>query len=244
MHIIKLNAIGSTNTFLKDLVLDTEVKNYTVITADSQTQGRGQMGTSWESEAGKNLMFSVFVAHTSFDIKDAVYLNYAISLAVCTVLSGYNNSKMTVKWPNDILSDSKKISGLLIENAFNASKIKHSIIGVGVNVNQEQFSEDLKMATSLKKVVGETIDKEDLLYKFVSKIKKEVENCVPENFSKLKARYLSVLYKYQVPAMFKLLDGTVFMGKIVGVNASGALEVERDDESIHVFGLKQVKMLL
>tara|TARA_B100000809_G_scaffold265985_1_gene326661 strand:+ start:2453 stop:3187 length:735 start_codon:yes stop_codon:yes gene_type:complete len=243
MHVIKLNAIGSTNTFLKDLVLKGTVENHTVVTAESQYKGRGQVGTEWESEAGKNLIVSVFVKHDSFFLEDSVYLNYAISLAIYEILKRYKLPKLSVKWPNDILSDSRKISGVLIENTISFSKIKHTIIGVGINVNQEVFSKKLNKVTSIKNSIGEETDRDLLLQAIVYQIKNEIALCVPENFLMLKDRYLSVLYKYLVPTMFQKKDGTVFMGKIIGVSDIGDLKVELDDESIQFFGLKEIKTL-
>jgi BirA family biotin operon repressor/biotin-[acetyl-CoA-carboxylase] ligase len=243
MHIIKLNAIGSTNTFLKDLVLTNRVENYTVVTAESQFGGRGQMGASWESEDGKNLIFSMFVKLDSFFLEDSVSLNYAVSLAVYKILKRYVSSNLYVKWPNDILSDSKKICGLLIENSISSNKIKHSIIGIGINVNQEVFSKKLKMVTSIKNIIGQQVDKDLLLKEITNQVKIEIENCVPVNFLKLKERYLSVLYRYLAPTMFQKSDGTIFLGKIVGVSTKGDLEIELDDASIHFFGLKEIKIL-
>ena len=96
MHIIKLSAIESTNTFLKELVSDSVVENCTVVTAESQLSGRGQMGTIWESEGGKNLMFSVFFRLDDFLLKDSVYLNYVVSMAVYNSLKDLNIPKLKV----------------------------------------------------------------------------------------------------------------------------------------------------
>ena len=243
MHIIKLNAIESTSTFLKDLAKSSCIKNHTIVTAETQFGGRGQMGTVWESEPGKNLIFSLFVENDSFLLEHAVYLNYAVSIAIYNTLIEYKLPKLAIKWPNDILSDSNKICGLLIENSIRLNKINHSIIGVGINVNQEHFSENLITATSIKNQLGITINKEDLLDNIGKAIISEINECVPENFSILKNRYLSILYKYQKPTMFQQKDGVVFMGKIVDVNEIGELCVEREDESISYFGLKEIKML-
>lgn len=243
MHIIKLNAIGSTNTFLKDLVLTSTIKNYTIVTAESQFEGRGQMGETWESKDGENLMFSVFVEHENFLLENSVYLNYVISLTVYDILQEYKLLNLYIKWPNDILADSNKICGMLIENSISFSKIKYSIIGIGINVNQEKFSENINKVSSMKNILGMNIDKEILLGKLANRLKYEIENCIPENFLKIKDRYLSVLYRYKLPTMFQNKEGLMFMGKIVGVTSTGDLEVELSDESIQCFGLKEIKIL-
>lgn len=243
MHIIKLNAIGSTNTFLKDLVRTTVVANHTIVTAESQFAGRGQMGAKWESESGKNLIFSMFIAHVNFELKNAMYLNFAVSLAIYKVLKSYNVPKLAIKWPNDILSDSKKLCGLLIENSITNTKINNSIIGVGLNVNQENFSAGVSKATSLKNTTGRFINKEMLLQDISTTIITEIAGCVPKNFSIILREYFKSLYKYLVPAMFEKSDGTVFMGKIVGVGSTGKIEIELADDSKQFFGLKEIKFL-
>lgn len=242
MYIIKLDAIGSTNSFLKELVTNTAVENYTVVTAETQTKGRGQMGTVWESETGKNLIFSVFVEFSEWEIKDVVSLNYIVALVVFNVLKDLGLPRMSIKWPNDILSDNKKICGILIENSVNSEFLKSSIIGIGLNVNQEKFPDDLSLANSIKLILGVDFDKSVILYNIVSRLKEEID-LYSRGVMNVKENYLSALYKYLQPSMFENTDGEVFMGKIVGVNSIGDLEIEIEDESIHSFGLKEVKML-
>ena len=144
MHIIKLNAIDSTNSYLKNMVEINNLENYTVVTAESQNAGRGQLGTVWESEYGKNLTFSMLVRVKGFKIEDQFYLSMAISLGVLNALKPNVNNLLYVKWPNDILAEKDKLCGILIENVLSGSNIKHSIIGVGLNVNQDQFSDNLE----------------------------------------------------------------------------------------------------
>ncbi len=243
MHRIKLNAIGSTNTFLKELSVNREVNNYTVVTAESQFGGRGQMGTKWDSVEGENLLFSVFVRFESLFFKDFVYLNYAVSLTLYEVLKAYNIEGVSVKWPNDILAGNQKICGILIENTLKKSQIVSSVIGIGLNVNQIIFSEALKGATSLKRKLGKEIDREILLKKIMDTLRLEISKCTKKNFVELKERYLQVLYKKDIPTMFKDSRDTVFMGKIIDVSEKGKLRLMLDDETIKEFELKEIQML-
>lgn len=151
MKIIKLNAIDSTNSFLKELVATSFVENQTVVVTKEQTQGRGQVNTKWVSTPGKNLTFSMYVEFKNLKITQQRFLNYACSLSVFEVLDELNIPKLAVKWPNDILSDKKKICGILIETTFKSNTIKSAIIGVGLNVNQENFDVNLPNASSIKK---------------------------------------------------------------------------------------------
>lgn len=243
MHIIKLNAIGSTNTFLKEMVKEKPVDNYTVIWADSQFQGRGQMGTVWSSEPGKNLTFSVFVKWKDFKLTGAAYLNYCIAVAIYNRLKSYKVPNLSVKWPNDILAGNAKIGGILIENSVSKERIQHTIIGFGLNVNQLKFSDDLGKVSSLQLLLAKEINREDLLTALVTDIKKQMTLCVPGNFQNIKKNYLSVLYKYRVPAMFSTVEGVQFMGKIVDVSESGSLQIELEDRTVQAFGLKEVKFV-
>ena len=114
MKVIKLDAIDSTNEFLKGLLGKQTVDNFTVITAENQTNGKGQMGSVWTSEVGKNLIMSVLVKDFLFDISQIYNLNILVSLAVFQALDEIEIPELSIKWPNDIMSDTKKIGGILI----------------------------------------------------------------------------------------------------------------------------------
>ena len=144
------------------------VENYSVVVAEHQNVGRGQMGTVWESEYGKNLTFSVLVRFEDFKIEHQFYLSMAISLGVLNALEPNVNNLLYVKWPNDILADKDKLCGILIENVLSSSTIKHSIIGIGLNVNQDQFSDNLQNVTSLKQLAGINFDKDKLIENIIS----------------------------------------------------------------------------
>ena len=117
MKVIKLNAIHSTNTFLKDLSKNTILENFTIVVTKNQTNGRGQQDSSWVSEPNKNLTFSVYLNDLQLNISAKKYLNYAVSLAIFTVLKQKNIPNLAIKWPNDIVSGNKKLCGILIENS-------------------------------------------------------------------------------------------------------------------------------
>jgi BirA family biotin operon repressor/biotin-[acetyl-CoA-carboxylase] ligase len=148
MKTIKLDAIDSTNDFLKNLNKESEVENFTLVTANFQSKGKGQRGANWSSEKGKNLIMSILINNSSVYFKQIFDLNVFVSIAVFEVLSAYNIPNLTIKWPNDIMSDSKKIGGILIENTFKTDNSISSIIGIGLNCNQNVF-ENLPKATSL-----------------------------------------------------------------------------------------------
>ena len=139
MHIIKLNAIDSTNSYLRQLCTKNKLEDYTIVTAKTQTKGRGQMGTFWHVQEGKNLTCSVFKRFDKFPVDHSFYISIVTSLAIVRALHRFNVPKLRVKWPNDILSEEKKICGILIENIVKQSQLEASVIGIGLNVNQSEF---------------------------------------------------------------------------------------------------------
>lgn len=243
MKIIKLNATNSTNSFLKEMILNQTVADFTVIVADFQTKGRGQMQSKWISEAGKNLMFSVFCTLKDLSVINQRYFNFTVSLSIIEALEDYNLPRLAIKWPNDILSEKKKICGILIENFLRGNHIKSSIVGVGLNVNQESFPADLPNASSIRNILKKEINLDDLLTHILEKLKMNIEILNEKKYDVLEERYLNTLYKKDVPSMFKDAQGNLFMGKIIGVSTEGKLQMELEDDVIKVFGIKEIVFL-
>ncbi len=243
MKIIKLDAIGSTNTFLKELCHKNDVENLTVVITDGQTKGRGQMQSVWESEIGKNLIFSILIRFVPLEVENQFYISKVISLAIHEFLASVLDKKIDIKWPNDILAEQKKICGVLIENTVKKAKVHQSIVGIGLNVNQEVFN-NLPNATSMKLVSKEDYILDDLLEKLVVSIKKYVSVLNDKNFNLIDKLYLEKLYKLNVPSMFKsTVTDNLFMGKIIGISKQGQLKVELEDEYIRQFNLKEIAFL-
>ncbi|RKF03295.1 BirA family biotin operon repressor/biotin-[acetyl-CoA-carboxylase] ligase [Tenacibaculum lutimaris] len=240
MKIIKLNAIDSTNTFLKDMVSKMSIDDFTVVVAKTQTKGRGQMNSEWVVDEGKNLTFSVFCRFEALCVEDHKYLNFCVSLSVLEALNEIEVPNLAVKWPNDILSGNKKIVGILIENSLKGSNISSSVIGIGINVNQDIFSDKLPNASSIKMILKKETDLETLLEAVLLKLKKNIGLLEEKEYKLLEESYLKVLYKKNVPTMFKNNQNILFMGKIIGVSKNGNLQIELEDETVQEFGLKEV----
>lgn len=242
MKIIKLNAIDSTNSFLKELAKDSSVENFTVVTANIQTKGRGQQMNNWVSEPHKNLTMSMFVDDLNLLINHQKYLNFAISLAVYDTISFYKIEALKIKWPNDIMSVNKKICGILIENTIRKQTILSSIIGIGLNVNQVDFPDFLQNVSSLKLIKKVDFSLDDLLENLVKQIKKRLTLLSEKQYHQLEKEYLFLLYKKNIPSMFKNVEGVLFMGKIIGISSAGNLQVELEDERIKEFGIKEISL--
>jgi len=191
LKIIKLNATNSTNSFLKELGRDTALENFTIVVASEQKKGRGQQDSQWVSEPFKNLTFSVFTNEFVLEIRHQKYLNFAISLALFNTLSSYKIPNLSIKWPNDILSANKKICGILIENNIKGTKINSSIIGVGLNVNQERFLDSLNNVSSLKNICNLEFDLDLLLLKIIENLKKTIHLLSLNEYLQLETDYLN-----------------------------------------------------
>lgn len=241
MHIIKLGAITSTNDYLKHLEQKKELDDFTVVVCEHQTNGRGQKGNSWVSENGKNLTVSVLKRFSELKAVWGFTLNCAISLAISEVLQELSIPEIKVKWPNDIMSGNQKLCGILAENTLQGERIKHSIIGFGLNVNQVDFGM-LAHTTSLKGVTGMDYDLEELLHGILEKIKIKLEHIKSKNFESLKRAYESMLFKKDVPSKFSRPDGTNFVGTIQGINTFGKLVVKLENGTLSDFGLQEVRL--
>ena len=172
MQLIKLDATDSTNAYLRRLLHATEPEDYTVVSARRQTEGRGHMGTHWASETDKNLTFSLLRRNVSLEADQGFILNICVSMALYNVLHRMRLPDLKIKWPNDILSGRSKIAGILIENKIQGTKISTSIIGIGLNVNQMDFS-NLENASSMQLLLKKTFDLETLLVQIIDEIKRK-----------------------------------------------------------------------
>lgn len=242
MKLIKLNATDSTNDFLKQLATSQTLENYTVVSTANQVKGRGQMGSSWTSESGKNLTFSIFLANALQDIESIYNLNVAVSISILEVLKKVNIPELKIKWPNDIMSANKKVGGILIENAIKHSDQIQSIIGIGLNVNQQSYA-GLPQASSLCLSTGRFFDCEELLTKIVSQLKLNVGLINENQGAILWEKYHEFLYKRNIPSAFENVKGEKFMGIITQVISNGQLEVKMEDDSLQYFKIKELKML-
>jgi len=242
MQLIKLDATDSTNAYLRRLLSSNVPEDYTVVTALQQNQGRGQMGTKWQSETGKNLTFSVLRSHLNLPVSDSFVLNLCVSLAIYNVLKHYKVPELSIKWPNDILSGRSKLCGILIENSLSGSKINTSIIGIGLNVNQLDF-EGLQNVSSLKLLLGKALNLDVLLSDIVNQLKKVFLELEQQDADHLWDAYENVLFRKGKPSTFENGDGSRFMGFIQGVSGDGKLIIALEDAVLKEFGLKEVKLL-
>ena len=242
MRIIKLDAIDSTNHFLKALSVQESCENFTVVSTESQTEGKGQRGSDWASEVGKNLTFSVLYNQNIEGITSLFTLNILVAISVVDVLKSVSNLNFVIKWPNDILAENKKIGGILIENTFKNSKEVQSMIGIGLNVNQSKF-ENLPQASSLFLLENKTFDREILLISIVNQLEYNLKQLPILGETHFWDAYHKILFKKNVVSAFESVAGNRFVGKIQEVTQEGKLAVLLEDDTIRFFDVKEIKML-
>ncbi|WP_445735468.1 biotin--[acetyl-CoA-carboxylase] ligase [Mariniflexile sp.] len=242
MPIIKLNAIDSTNSYLRNLCVQEPIADYTAVMAKKQTQGRGQMGTVWSSQTAKNLTFSVYKDVSKFNLEYPFYISMVTALALIKSLQFFSISKLSVKWPNDILSENKKICGILIENVVKQNKFHASFIGIGLNVNQTEF-DNLPQASSLKLISGRVYDLDEIAHVVIKNLKYYFHVLKNEQFDVLKDEYESYLFRKDKPSTFQDAEGSVFAGFIKNVSDSGSLQVLLENDVKKEFAFKTITLL-
>jgi BirA family biotin operon repressor/biotin-[acetyl-CoA-carboxylase] ligase len=221
---------------LKVLQSNAQVAEGGVIITDNQTAGRGQRGNTWESEAGKNLTFSIILKPTFLHPKDQFKLNMAVSLG----LYDYLTSQVTdvkIKWPNDMMLGDQKTCGMLIENQISGQQIQSSIVGIGLNVNQESFS--VVTATSMASKKGHAFELNDALAELLQWI--EARYLQLRANIDLKEEYVAALYGAGENRRFKSGE-EIFVGVITGIDSVGLLEVKVAGGKRY-FDLKQIQLL-
>lgn len=180
-----IKTTNSTSTLLKELLAKGEwPEGEGFLYAGYQTAGRGQTGNRWESEAEKNLLCSVLIEANCewFKANGSFYLNVAVSVALLRTISELGISELAIKWPNDIYWQDKKLAGILIENAIIGNKVKYSIAGIGLNVNQTEFTSDAPNPVSMRQITGKEYDIDALMKSLYTEVQKTLEEDVWEEY--------------------------------------------------------------
>ena len=236
--IIKLNATTSTNDYLKKRYKSGKVLDGDLVWTENQTSGRGQLNKKWISEPFKSLTFSVYRQFNGLLIKP-FKLNAVVCLGIIYALKKLSIPGLSIKWPNDILSENKKIGGILIENFFNRSKIKASVIGVGLNLNQEKF-EKLPKATSLKIITGKKWSSKIILDALVPLLE-EYLFMFDFQDSSILDQYQKILWRRNKTVLFNM-DGKLHKAKLKGVDESGMIILQDQEKMIRKFNNSQISI--
>ena len=237
-QIFRLDKVDSTNNFAANLIEEQLCRNGALILADTQTAGKGQRGSLWESEPGKNLLCSYVYFPDNLSVNFLQEFNMCLSISLIKCLN-YFEIDAEIKWPNDILADEKKISGILIENNVRAGKVKSMIFGIGLNINQQSF---LNLgATSMALIRGAEFSIDEVSLQLTKEFNHWV-SFVGGDHQALKLVYLNLLYGINTIHRFQSQDQE-FEGIIVGVNDFGDLEINVLGE-IRSFKNKEISFLM
>lgn len=239
LRIIHLDSVDSTNNYLMNYKPETDEK-ITVVITDNQTAGRGQGTNHWESEPGKNLTFSILIHPTMVPLARQFLLSEMEALAIYDVLGdilGKEDVKM--KWPNDIYWKDKKLCGILIENRLSGTFIRDSIIGIGLNVNQDVFLSDAPNPVSMRQILGREFNRDEVLRRILAKL--NVCRCMVD-FTYM--RYNAMLYR-RGKGFFPFRDASGdFMAEILETDRSGLLMLRKQGGEVQSYAFKEVQFII
>jgi BirA family transcriptional regulator, biotin operon repressor / biotin---[acetyl-CoA-carboxylase] ligase len=223
---IQLSSVDSTNIYAMQQVQANLAAHGTVFFADEQTNGKGQMGKSWEGKAGQNIALSAILDCSFLSISHQFYLSMAVALACFDCLSQFLPSDWSIKWPNDIYWGDRKAGGILIENSVQGSLWQWAIVGIGLNINQTEFGELGKKAVSLKQVTGKEWDRLFIAQQLCNHLEIRFQQLRNKQFHLILQEYQIHLYKLN--QLVRLKKGAmVGEYKIKSVNAKGELIAEK-----------------
>ena len=240
--IIRLDTVDSTNNYTANLIKQGKILPGAVIMADEQTAGKGQRGAVWSSNAGENMLLSVFLNSANLSLHQQVALTHFAAVSVLETLRKIGISAQ-IKWPNDIFVGHRKIAGILIENAIVNGQISHSILGIGLNVNQMDFK-DLS-ATSVKREKMAFYAVEDLLFQLIFVLNKYWEPLESGDLGLLRSLYLDNMYLLEQEATFEDENG-IFNGTIQGISEVGLLTIRKvvnGETILQNYDLKEVRFI-
>jgi BirA family transcriptional regulator, biotin operon repressor / biotin---[acetyl-CoA-carboxylase] ligase len=236
-HIIYEAVCASTNSFSVQCMAEKDLPEGTVVITDHQHRGRGQGDRVWHSEPYKNLTFSVILYPTFLAAQQIFSLNIITTVAIKRVLSLYIPNRLYIKWPNDIYYQEKKLGGILIENVIQKNKLKASVIGIGLNVNQTNFS--FQTPTSLSLICQRNNSLQGLLAQLLVGLERNYLRLQAQDMTLLKSKYLKNMYWIHEVRTFRDAHHT-FQGTIKGVDTAGKLVIEQADGILKCYHQQEV----
>jgi BirA family biotin operon repressor/biotin-[acetyl-CoA-carboxylase] ligase len=240
-QIIRLTSTESTNEFAKSIVIPQSEDYVTLILTEEQTAGRGQRGNVWVSEKGKNFTGSFCFSPKCFGIENRFYISKMASLAAIATLNSYK-AGFQIKWPNDIYFSGKKIGGILIETTLSGAEISSVTAGVGININQEFFSDHLPLAVSLKMIIKQEVTIDDFTNKFLNTFISYYIMLQENKFFEIDKLYFSKLYLLNIWSKFKDRQ-RIFNGRIRGTNNDGTLIVQTEAGNFKNYDIKEIEFV-
>ena len=238
---IHLDSTDSTNRYLRQYNGE-EGRLMTVVTARYQTDGRGQGNHTWESEDGKNLMFSIKIRPHHLPIARQYVMMQAEALAIFHTLQTYADG-FSIKWPNDIYWNDRKISGTLAESSISVDGVSSMILGTGININQQRFLSDAPNPVSLCNIINRETDTEEVLKKILTAFAVYIYKVYDGKYDDIHDEYMSHLYRRKGYHQFRDNGGT-FTAAIDTVLPSGRMRLRRTDGTLSEYDFREVKFII
>ena len=241
-RIIRLQKTDSTNNYLHALARPEQLGEGSVVWAEFQTAGRGQIGNSWESAEGEKLTFSVVLYPTFLLANRQFLISQITALSVKQTLDRYVDD-ITVKWPNDIYWRDRKICGMLIENDLAGQFIYSSILGIGININQKEFKSNAPNPVSLYQIIGKRTDREKFLQEFLERLYANYLLLLQEKEVLIQEAYRQSLYRREGFYLYEDANGR-FEAAIEEIEPSGYLHLRLRDNTIRRYEFKEVRFVI
>jgi BirA family biotin operon repressor/biotin-[acetyl-CoA-carboxylase] ligase len=237
--IYRFDTLGSSN----DEACKPQYVEGDIILAQCQTAGRGQRGHTWESREGENLTFSLLLEPLFLSPSEQFLISECVALGVCDALLHYG-IEAQIKWTNDIYIGDRKLAGILIEHKLQGSALARTVAGIGLNVNQKAFSDDLPNPISMAQATGREFDREEVLQTVATSLMARYKQLREGGAKELQADYHQRLYRLGQEHCYALPDGSRFRGIIRGVEPTGALRIENERGELLSFLFKEVEFVI
>ncbi len=238
--LLEFASLPSTNAYAQELLAGSAPEEGTVVSTWRQTQGKGQAGAGWESEAYQNISLSIILYPVFLNAQAHFLLNQCIALAVHDLVTANVSSPVYIKWPNDIYIGDGKTAGILIQTSMSGTRFQHCIAGIGINVNQLEFPLHLPNPVSLAQVEDRTFDLEALRAELFLHLESRYAQLRTGHHERIRHDYLDRLYRKDLTCLFKRPDGTIFEGAITGVAEHGRLCIRHANGMEEQFEVKEV----
>ena len=241
MEIIYLEETRSTNAYMQQLLSEKkEVKEGTLVWTGFQTAGRGQNQNTWESERNANLTFSLLLCPDFLPATEQFLLSQAAALGIVDFLSSFCElQELSIKWSNDVYQKDKKICGMLIENLLSGNSISHTILGIGINMNQVIFKGDAPNPVSVKQINGKTHDLNVAIHAVRNAILNRYMQLLRDEKAQIRKEYVDILYRGKGYFTYKDKSGE-FLACIKEIRDTGMLVLETDAGEERVYAFKEV----
>ncbi|MFB6455723.1 biotin--[acetyl-CoA-carboxylase] ligase [Chitinophaga sp. Hz27] len=237
-----LESVDSTNNYAMAQVNSGDVTSGTAWYTGNQTAGKGTRGKKWLAEPGDISALTVAIHPGTLPLSSQFMLSIAIALGAHDFLSKYAGDESIIKWPNDIYWRDRKAAGILIENVIRGTSWQYAIIGIGVNLNQAKFPEELKNAVSLRQITGKTWDGPTMAKELCTFFEQRVNKLKPAAFTALLNEYKSKLFRFGIPSPFKI-NGATHLATIVDVQPTGHIVLERNGNR-EEYGFGEIEFIL